>query len=149
MCILESWKQKIYFFWSTRPPHSDKFSHMFPYVRTRTSIRPSPLFKISLNKQRRLKIMVGTMGLAEGIIDDTCLVFLYFLLLLLLLLISQGNFWSTWPTTVLVSYFHTCCSFIRPSVRHNQAKITGLVDHWWLLSCTSFGWLVWKYVKLS
>ena len=42
----------------------------------RTDFRPSPLFKISQNK-RHVKIMIttgGTVGLAEGIIGDTCLV---------------------------------------------------------------------------
>ena len=46
------------------------FSHRF------TSVRPSSIFKISPNK-RLVKIMitiVRTVGLAEGIIDDTCLV---------------------------------------------------------------------------
>ena len=60
-------------FWSTRPTQShgrlwSMFSQMFP----------SPLFKILQNKCY-LKIMiatvlVGTVGLAEGIIDDTSLV---------------------------------------------------------------------------
>ena len=48
------------------------FSHRFPYVR------PSHFSKYLKQKKRRVKIMIttgGTMGLAEGIIDDTCLVY--------------------------------------------------------------------------
>ena len=42
----------------------------------RPSVRPSPLFKCRKTKQQKTMFATGvTMGLAEWIIDDTCLVF--------------------------------------------------------------------------
>ena len=46
-------------------------------------VYPSPLFKISQKTKRRMKIMIptgGTVVLAERIIDDTCLVSIFFFL---------------------------------------------------------------------
>ena len=45
----------------------------------RTSVRPSPLFKSSKTKQQKTMSATGvTMGLAEWLIDDTCLVLFKF-----------------------------------------------------------------------
>ena len=55
------------------------FAHVVrPFVRP--SVRPSPLFKSSTTKQQKIMVATGeTVGLAEWIIDDTCLVILSFL----------------------------------------------------------------------
>ena len=51
------------------------FSHM---LSVRTSVCPSPLFKSSQTKQQTTMVATGeTVGLAEWIIDDTCLCKLY------------------------------------------------------------------------
>ena len=64
---------------------------MFPFV-------PSPLFKISQNKCRLKKMIAtdGTVGLAEGIIDDTiCLVLVkYFKQKLTFIFKLTANFYS-------------------------------------------------------
>ena len=44
------------------------------------SVRPSPLFKSRKTNQQKTMFATGvTMGLAEWIIDDTCLIFSYYL----------------------------------------------------------------------
>ena len=60
------------------------FAHVVrPFVRS--SVRPSPLFRSSKTKQQKTMVATGvTMGLAEWIIDDTCLV-------VFILGISQSN----------------------------------------------------------
>ena len=64
-------------YWSTRPTHSHgRQESLFSYM---LSIHPS-LPKCSKAKQQKTMFSTGmTMGLAEWIIDDTCLVFLFFL----------------------------------------------------------------------
>ena len=50
---------------------------VFAHV-VRTSVRPSPLFKFRKTKQQKTMFATGvTVGLAEWIVDDTCLVFMY------------------------------------------------------------------------
>ena len=47
------------------------------------SLRPSPLFKSRKTKQQKTMFATGvTMGLAEWIIDDTCLVFFAFFVII-------------------------------------------------------------------
>ena len=60
----------FYFYWSTRLTRIIVFAHV-----VRPSVRPSPLFKSRKTKQQKTVFTtVVTMGLAEWIIDDTCLV---------------------------------------------------------------------------
>ena len=60
---------------NSRPVGIIVFAHV-----VRPSVRPSPLFKSRKTKQQKTMFATGvTMGLAYWIIDDTCLVSLYFL----------------------------------------------------------------------
>ena len=61
----------VSFYWSARPTHSQGWS-LFSHL---VSVRPFPLFKIS-KKQNKFQVRIviasgGTVGPAEGIIDDT------------------------------------------------------------------------------
>ena len=95
-------------FWSTRPTQSHLFSH-------KSSVRTSPLFKFSKTKQQKTMFATGeTVGLAEWIIDDTCLVILLFHSVYISLLISslhdKRDGWCvfSWGLCVdMKSYFST------------------------------------------
>ena len=67
------WSSKIDF-WSTRPTRS-VMSTIFPQISVRISQN------IAKQNKRRVKIMIttgGTVGLSEGIIDDTCILYFFF-----------------------------------------------------------------------
>ena len=62
--------------WSTRATHAVTASRDNCFRTCCPSVRPSPLFKFSKTKQQKTMFATGeAVGLAEWIIDDTCLVF--------------------------------------------------------------------------
>ena len=69
----------VFFIHSANPKSRPVGIIVFAHV-VRPSVRPSTLFKSSKTKQQKTMFATGvTMGLAELIIDDTCLVVFVFL----------------------------------------------------------------------
>ena len=94
-------------YWSTRPLHSPQ--PVVIIVLVQVLVRMSvPTFR-NIAKQTSLENNVGTVGLADGIIDDTCLVVIVVVIEIIIWLISfltmtkagymnlKNNLWSTQP----------------------------------------------------
>ena len=71
---------------SANPKSRQRFLHML-------SVRPSPLFKSRKTKQKQCSLPCVTMGLAEWIIDDFCVVLIAFVSVFAwtTYIIGQGN----------------------------------------------------------
>ena len=128
---------------------------VFAHV-VRTSVRPSPLFKSRKTKQQKTTFATGvTMGLAEWIIDDNCLVSQLFLahpegdrrfsfakldeIWNLDISLSRLSALSTWRSSG-VSIFNStsCCSLLTSS---EITKLTCLSWPWHLWSSSSaYNW---------
>ena len=117
---LENWRtffeKYYYYYWSTRPTTvpagSDHYFHTeCPFVRpfVRSSVRPHFLKSSKQNKQKTMFATGETVGLAEWIIDETCLViiitFLLFLFFLLPPFVSQRSSASFAPRRIQGSVF--------------------------------------------